>query len=299
MSNAIRTLTPELTPEALRSEILHTLVRLEKDQRFPTHLAAFQALEAKWWLVHKKSILLRDTLIALTLDAEIADQALNQGSDEVAVRMDKVFANREHPVFVQHFGHKRPSVFRRPLLGTQLDAMDAWPVSLAALPYGLLSSYAPTIAAMVDSAKTTRDKIKAAESEETTFYIAGDYKKLVDEVNAARGSLFGDATAHAHSHPELLLSPTYPISFFLRGEQEREPTLAELDQGIASAQAKLTRLQNKRKALIEAAELAQAQQKEAEKQAKLAMLAEAQKQAAEVQAQVQSLQAEVEAMNKS
>ena len=157
MANSIRTLNPELSPEALRKEIVHTLVLLQKENRFPNHISHFQALEGEWWLHHKKSMLLRDSVLAHALDVELADESLNEGSDEVAKRMEKAFdGNREHPVFLQHFGVKRPSAFKRPILGSQLDSMEGWPVSLATLPFESLSSYAPIIADKINFAKSKR-----------------------------------------------------------------------------------------------------------------------------------------------
>lgn len=294
MANSIRTLTTELSPESLRKETLHTLNCLKKDGGFPSHLAAFQSLEAHWWTIHKQSILLRDAVLASTLDVDLADDALNHGSDEVARRLDQALdKNREHPVFVQHFGNKRPSSFKRPVLGAQLEAMESWPVSLAALPYPSLSSYASDIGAMVNSAKSMREQLKQAISDEDGFYVSGDYKKLVDQLNAARGALLGDAAAFAHNHPEKSLSKGYAVSFFLRGESDKAPDVAELDKDIGVLEGKLGKLKERRQVLVEAEAQAQARQKEAERQVKLAQLAEAEMQAKAAQAAMLALQAEL------
>lgn len=298
MANSIRTLSTEISPELLRKEILHTLNSTKTDARHPTHLAAFQNLETEWWTVHKQSILLRDAVLACTLDAELADAVLNDGSDEVAIRLDKALdGNRKHPVFVQHFGDKRPSTFKRPILGAQLDTMESWPVSLAALPYPTLNSYAPVIAAAVNTAKTKRDQLKQAVAAEEVFYVSGDYKKLVDKVNAARGALLGDAAEYAYHHPEESLPKDYAASFFLRAERERERGVAELDRDIEALEGKLSKLKEKRQALVETEGLTAEQRLQAEKQAKLAQLAEAQKQAKAAEAAMQALQAELAAMS--
>ena len=155
------------------------------------------------------------------------------------------------PLYKHFAGEERPSVFKRPILGKQLDKIRAWPASLeqSSETLRLLQGPVSEVVQEADLAVLERDQ---AQEERARFRAVGDRKKLIEQFNALRGSLFTGLVTIAKSQQEA--DPeVYARSFFAtratQGKAEAEAKLAQLraqreeqQQALLQTESQLTEI---------------------------------------------------------
>lgn len=289
------TLTLEDAMDDVGDEVSYSRICLGKVPYFASHLAIFVGLEAEHKVLEEKARALRVARYEAEIMAGLVDSKLNAVCAGVVARLDEMNSDKERGVLrTRLLGNKIPSVFQRPILGGQLSTMRNWPSILSESAFDSLKSYAADVQAAVNEGDAAEADLNAKELAEDNFYTLGEYKKYLDQVNSARKALQGDAEAYRHAHPELNLPRDFVEGLFRKRERERSMTLVQLDRRIASAESLLARLTARRKDLLDEIEATEKERKDAERQAKLAKLAEAQKQAEAAAAVFSALKAELE-----
>jgi hypothetical protein len=295
---AIQTIDPRSSLETIHDEFLYTVVRLRADRATYPDLAplvaSFEAFEPQWLEVSGQE----RTLLAAVFLAEArvsrADDKLNFLSDAVsATLLVDLKGKRNATEYTRYFGNQRPSEFKRPLLGDQLTSMGGWPPSLKESSNPTLKEYGIRVEAVVAEAEAASKEELGAAQKLTDFRVTGARKALVDKFNALRKSTYGELAKFAHDHPALKLPSDFAGEYFRRESAPREPSVAELDRRIAAAEAELNRLRSVRDAKLAETEADAKAKAEAERVAKQAKLAAAQKLEEELKAQVAQLKAEL------
>jgi hypothetical protein len=295
---SIQTIDPRSSLETIHDEFLFTVVRLRADQAtYPALaplLASFDAFETQWLDISAQERALRAASFLADARVSRADDKLNFLSDAVsATLLIELKGKRTAPEYTRYFGTQRASDFKKPLLGDQLTSMQAWPPSLKESPNPTLREYGNQVAAAVTEGENASKGALRAEQELTDFRISGPRKALVDRFNALRKSTYGELAKFAHDHPELKLPSDFAGEYFHRESAPREPSLAELDRRIAAAETELNRIRSLRDARLAEVEAEAKAKIEADRSAKQAKLAAAQKLEEELKAQVAQLKAEL------
>ncbi len=286
------TLTSETPLAETRSEILHTRIALESYPYFPAELTAFQAFEQGFDALFKQSLVLGDTTLQCTFNAKRCDGHLNVITNEVAYRISDIADSKQRDMVRKTlFGHKKPSAFRKPILGGQLKAMSGWPLPLSALSVDSLKSYAPAVQSAVEKGQAAEHALADAIAAESHFYAFGAYRAFLDSLNASRNELEGKAAAYRHAHPELNLPKDFEKLFFKARDRYEEPTSDELFEEAAALETKAAKMKARAEAL-KAEELAEEKARlEAEEGAKLAELSAAEAEAAALAAKIAAMKA--------
>jgi hypothetical protein len=290
---AVRTLSSSSSLTAVRSHLSFTLRRVEVHPLTGSLVAVFQALLDEW-AEHAQTEL---DLIDRVEDAQVAiiaaDDQLNRFADRISKALLTITADdRSHPLYRHYFGNKPLHVFKRPVLGEQLEAMRQWATALAASTHDSLKALAADIVPLIaDADKAIKEKANAEEGL-SSFRDVGDRKDYIDRVNAARKAAYGQLSTLPHKHIGLPLN--FADGFFRRirvtGEEPEEPTIESVEEEIAALKANLA---SKEKELAELKEQAkEAQAKEEERAAQLAKLAA-------IEADVAAKQKEAEALRQA
>jgi hypothetical protein len=144
------------------------------------------------------------------------------------------------PLYKLFAGEDRPSVFKRPILGKQLERMLAWPASIEQSPETLrsLQGAVQDAVSRADSAVKSRDQ---AQEERSRFRVLGDRKKLIDDFMAIRQRVFDGLVSLAKEKGESEPQAFARAFFSVRPTQskiEAETQLAQL-QAQREEQVKL------------------------------------------------------------
>jgi hypothetical protein len=136
-------------------------------------------------------------------------------------------------------------LFKRPMLGSQLEAMRAWPASLAGSESPALQALGAELLPIIAEADEAVKAKGASEQARDAFRDIDARKRYIDSVNAARKEAYGALAKMPHQH--LGLPSSFADGFFRReavkGEAAEEVTAAQLSSPliyVASA-AKLGR----------------------------------------------------------
>lgn len=291
-------MAPTLTIDHSLNDVLHEVVYtykyLSKTGHLASHLAIFAGLVQQGKSLQTKADAFHEDIFEAEIDAEITDAKLNAICAEVLIHVNELKDDKERSLLRSRLiANKSPSVFYRPVLGPQLEAVRAWPSVLSELSFVPLKSLAPSVQTMVEEANTAEKNLDAKLLEEQNFFSVGDFKKYVDQVNAARKQLEGDAEAFRHSHPELNLPKDFAKMLFRQRERDVALSSAKLAKKIASAEGELSRLKKIQEGRLNEAKAEEDARKELERQAKLAQIAQKEKDAALLLEQAAALKAEV------
>jgi hypothetical protein len=255
-------------------------------------VADFQAFEQAWWDTLKNEKGLIQALFIANALMERLDGQLDSVSDAVAATArveDKTSPGFSLIAFL--YGTQIPSIFRRPTLGTQLEAMKIWPPALKATSNATLQGYGTQIEGLVTEADAATDAERQAAQALDQFRLMGERRALVDLLNGLRKSTYGALGKIGHDKQ---YANGFAESFFRREATVREPSLEELDRKLAHATAEVTRLQAKRDELAEVQQADAKARAAADKARKLTALAAAEKAAKESAEKVAALKAELE-----
>jgi hypothetical protein len=293
----IATIDPRLSMEDLFYEYLWTLVRLlaSPDADVKALAKDFQEFEKDWWdTLQKEMGFVRALFIAQAL-VESLDGLLDTLSDLVAATAR--VEDKSSPGFslvTLLYGTQIPSIFRRPTLGAQLQAMSNWPNVLKATSNATLQGYGTQIEALVTEANAAAETERQADKALEQFRAMGDRRALVDKLNALRKSTHGalGKIGHEKKYPN-----GFAETFFRREAAVREPSIEELDKKIVIAEAEVKRLQAKRAELATAQENDAKARKAADRASKQAAFEQAEKTAKESADRAAALKAELEKMD--
>lgn len=280
--------------EYVMDEVSYTKIGLASIGHLPAQLAIFEGLETEGQNIWNKGRALRIDVFGAQVVALHRDHELNAVCSETLTRLSAMNDAKERSMIRGKLvGNKSPSAFCRPILGRQLESMRTWPAMMSAMTFEPLKSYAPVVSDVVERSRLAESDLEAKDQAEDQFYFVGDYKKFIDQVNSARKSLESEAESFRHAHPELNLRKDFASSLFRKREREKELTLDQLDQRIASVETMLDRLKLERAARLIEIEAEEAERKAAEHKAKLAQIAEKEKEVALLAGELAALKAEL------
>lgn len=288
------TLTLEDSLDDVLDEVKYTQKYLSKTGYFASHLVIFEGLAQQGKTLRAKADSLHEDVFEAEIEVLLCDAKLNAKCAEVIARLKDMKNEHEQAhLRARLIGNKAPSVFIRPILGGQLKSMKPWPPILAQVPFEPLKTLGPSVQAVVDEGSAAEGNLEAKEQAEDQFYFVGDYKKYLEQVNAARTLLEGEAEAFRHSHPELNLPKNFAAMPFMPREREKNLSASQLVKRLASAEALVAKLKAEQKARLDEANAEEEARKEAELKAKLAAIAQKEKEAAQIAEQLAALKAEL------
>ncbi len=267
----ILTLKSTLSLDVLRAHWRFALARIKSDPNAAAYVADFTAFGPTWVTVDQSEMAYEDAVAAADAAVVSADEAIDALVDKVAAA---VFGGRKvapNPALAQlYFGSQTPSQFRRPILGTELQNVQAWPAHLAAATQAGLQALAAPMTAAVSAGNAAAKAFRAALAARDSFRLGGDRQKAFDTFNSLCARAYGGLKAFAHEHPDLSLPSTYAESFFKGGAGPTHgKTVADTAAAATAAQAKAAKAQAKHDAALKAAAAKEAalQDREAKKSA--------------------------------
>jgi hypothetical protein len=236
-----RLLSPRSSLLALIGDIRYTLSRLKAEPLAAALVAEFEALRDEWKVVKAQEIENQEALSDAQAGLDLADLHI----DAFGARVSKTLLalvkdDRNHPLYLHFFGDKALSVFLRPKLGIELQAMRPWLVSFETSPHPSLQAMAPELGLLIvaaDKAITTRDEVK---TQIRTFYDSGGRRQLFDKCNALRKSIHEELVKIAQTAG---LSADYADGFFRADASEDPsppPTIESVKHAVADLETKLT-----------------------------------------------------------
>jgi hypothetical protein len=274
----VRTLTLRTTLSALRTEIVYSLARLKAHPLAAPHAPEFEALRSACDTVLTTENALRDGLAEAEAAIDIRDEVLDDVADRLSAAILTITKNdREHPLYTLYFGNKPLHRFKRPVLGTELEATRAWIPLLTNNKHPSLAALAPELEGAINAADATLALAREHAQKLKEFRRDGALRALVEKTNATRKAVCGALAKLPHEQTGL--PSDFASQFFRRGPVSQngpeQPTtieevtakLAELAEETAENQALLAELK------AQAAEEAKAKAK-AEEDAARAKLAE-------------------------
>lgn len=284
------TLSPRSSLDSIYHALLYTLVRLRLDPRLAAFVPCFEQLQAEWEDVSKEERSLLDARAAALAKIDYVDGILDATSDGIAsTLLLETGNNRKAPLYVLYFGSQKPSRFRRPVLGAQLQAMRTWSESLKESKIPSLVAYGEALPAQIAAADEAAKGLSIAEQKLKDARLVGVIKGFVDKVNGARKQLHGDVSKMLHDHPEWSLSRDYVTALFEHESAPPELSVAELDQKIEASVAQTEKLRALRDQRAREAAAEEAARWEAEKKAQQAQIDAAAKAAADAAAKLAAL----------
>jgi hypothetical protein len=293
---AVRNLRHLSSLLTLRGEIVYTLDQVKAHPLTQTYTPLFEGLRDEWSVVFAEELALRDGLSAANARIFSIDTALNALAGRVAKALLVLTADdKTHPLYVAFFKKKTLSDFKRPILGTQLEASKSWIPELKKSDdpaLVALGAEVETTCALADAALATRASLEA---ENVFFRETGNRKKLFDKVNAARKQTHGELARMPHE--KLGLPSTFANLFFRHlssGDDDEEMTTEMIDEDIAALEEQIADKKALREALL--AELAKKAQAQAAKAAEQAVVAELEKAAVEAARKLAEAKAKLAAL---
>jgi hypothetical protein len=247
----LRTLPIDMTLDALYQERIFTVAALTASSAsvplVTPYIAPFTALMTSWLKVQDAEHALTEASTNADAKVDVVDAVLN--GEVIAIShavLTAVKNDRTADLYVHYFGTFRPMDLKHPIRDGHLATLNAWVPSLIASAVQALKAAGTSLQATLADADTATKAKAAADQALTDFSVLGDRKAFVDSMNALRKSTYGDLAEMPHAHPELNLPVAFADGFFLHGATVKLPTMARLDQKIASLQSKLNALQTQK-----------------------------------------------------
>ncbi len=223
---------------------------------------------------------------------QILDHDLNGIVDGVDSTLRIELRNdRSSPIYMRYFGSLPPSEIKRPVLGSQLETMRAWPSALVESSNPTLQQYGVTLPAKLAEADAAAAEKQRVTQQLTDFRLLGTRAKLIDRFNAARKSLYGKLAELQHANAAL--GSGWAESFFRSSGSTERLTLRELERRVAAAEIDLASLRTQRDELAAQEERAAQDRAAAEQAEKQARLDAARAAAAELAAEIADLETEI------
>jgi hypothetical protein len=233
--SAPKTLSHRIALSEARSQVFFTDLQLQVFAVTHAYVPITQALLAEYPKIVQMEAEHSDAIDKARVSVVIADTGLNQFCDKVsATVLSLVAGNRRHPLYTVFFGKKSLSVFKRPLLGSQLSSMYKWAVILATSEHASLKALAPELDTLLVAADAAVDAQAVAEQANKVFREVGERRKFIDGVNAGRKSLYGELSTLPHK--VVGLPAGFADQFFRRDSTDAadpaEPTIEEVQAKI-------------------------------------------------------------------
>jgi hypothetical protein len=226
--------------QELIEEIFHTGACLRAHLFLAAQAAQMDALRAEWTRIHQLEL----ELIRALREAEARVLAVDHVLDFLCTAIAGTLLaengnDRDGIVYLRYFDELPPSKLRRPVLGPQLEVMRTWAPSLMGPQNSpALQAYGQQLATCVIDADAAAQALAMAEGQRADFLI-GPRKAFVDQLNGLRQALYGQLAEMPHRRPELNLGRDFAYHFFLRDTRNRKPSIAELEQQVERARARL------------------------------------------------------------
>lgn len=289
---AILTYTVDTSLDLIDDDLTFTISVLRNLPFAAALRAEFEAMLARLDTVALKQRNLRRAIALAQADVHSADAALDALVTEVDLAVQHVAEKTVgHPTRELLFHGMRPSDLRRPVLGFELETLRSWPTSLESTPYDSLKALAPTAAAALKAADDADAAFAAAQDQSRIFRLAGERKKLIDDVNALRARAFGVLSTYAHDHPTEKVPAGVASLAFRKVRKSSKATVQSLELEIATARDQVVSLESQRTELAanEAAALKRSADDEARRNAEA--VAVAQREADEASKKLEELKA--------
>ncbi len=251
----IATFSTDDSISTVRNGWLYPLGRLLTSPHTAAMVPEFQALGS----VFKAAITTQSDLDDRSVFAAAGRDAADDRLDPIMVQIINALRivtknNPDDPLIVSFLGTQTPTEIIRPLLGAELVTAAEWVGPLKEETDPILQSFVAPLEAAVATGQAAEKELKASEKALSDFRLLGERKKLVDAVNAARGSLFGALVKFQHENAALRLPSDWAESFFQRSTKgakygatvaQGEAAVAKIEQELAAAQENLKELRQK------------------------------------------------------
>jgi len=282
----IKTIPLNATTETVEDHYTYTLVRIRRSPLTKDLIGETDAFRPKIDAVIAEERTLVEADMEATAGVHFADRDLDDSATFVASNADT-----KSPMGKVLFGGLRPSEFRKPILGGQLEMMEAWPTVLAGADKTVLKDHVPVLTARVVAGKAASTEKKLSWQKLTEFRTVGSRAKLNEAFNSFRKSLYGKLGDIQHGNADV--GTGWAESFFWH-ETSEEPTIAELDRKIAGGEADLALWRKQREELRAEQDAVTAVRAAAARKEKEAKLEALQKTRAEIEAQAAAIAKELE-----
>lgn len=257
---------------SLFQEFFFTLGRLRADKDAKLLVSSFAPFREKLWEALKQELLLEEALVVAKAVVDSCDNDLDDVCDAVlGLVLNFTRGNYGAALYKRFAGEARPSVFKRPILGKQLTAVELWLHILAEpnLPEEL-RELRGSVEQVVQAAKNAISERDKATQERSNFSQIGGRKQLVDAFSAEREHLYESLVELAKKltdrkveDPEAFARRFFP-SRRIESAAEGKAALSALDQEIAFTEGYLDELKKKRQALQEEEDARQKEEQEKE-----------------------------------
>jgi hypothetical protein len=281
----IMTILNTATTEANEDLFLVLSSRIKRNPHTTAFIPDVEAFRAKIDAVRAEERGLLEAESLAAAGVQFADQELDTSVDFVSDNTERKSLLRS-----RLFGDLRPSELKKPTLGDQLQAMTAWPEVLAKSEKDVLVAHAPVVAQRVEAGLAAASEKKTASDNLANFRAVGARRKLNEEHNAFRKSLYGKLGEIQHAKK---LPAGWAESFFQQSSSE-DLSVSDLDRKIGAAEAEVVALKKQRAALVAEEAESAAVRAEASRKVKQAKLAALTKAKDELEAKAAALQAEID-----
>jgi hypothetical protein len=215
----------------LQEELTYTYAKVLAHPATQAIAPGAKSLLDEWQDLRMQEVSLRTKKMRAVADEEIADEALNDLVDVVVHHLGGLDPGQRAPLAHLLLHGAPPSIFKRPVLGRQLEQMRAWPGILQgeSMP-APLRALAPQVEACVAAADTVAGAKESATQDLRQFRLVGKRCQFVEKINRWRQETCGELDKLAAR--DASLPRNFSGRFFMNSSQT-EATLsreAELEQ---------------------------------------------------------------------
>jgi hypothetical protein len=225
-----------------RSHVFFTHLQLQMFSVTQVYAPIMEKLLMEYSAIAQMEIAYSDAVDKARVGVIMADVGLNNFCDKVSSTVLAIVAgDRTHPLYGLLFEKKSVSVFKRPILGSQLHAMRKWPLIFETSDLTALSMLGPELVMLLAMADAALEAKAMAEQKNKLFREVGERRRFIDKVNAARKSLYGELSTLPHKVTGL--PSGFADQFFRRDKNDRndaEPTIEEVQAHIDMLAKELT-----------------------------------------------------------
>jgi len=286
----MRTLPYTLSVLELLEERAYTAGRLAVHPLTTAWAPDFDPIRTELLSTQQKEVVLIEAVARARAQVFFVDNQLDRLLIQIVNTLLSVVQNdRQNPLYVRFLGGESPSRLSRPVLGEQLKLMRTWVDLLFISPHSELKLLYPALESLVTQGQQAETAYIKARSDLETYYSIGDYKDVVDALNALRKATYGKLGELVHKLPAENLPSDFPETFFLRESRQTEPTLDSVEQQISRLGDQLKKLNTLRDGLIAEEELQKKKKADAEAQLLRAELEALEKDLADKKARAESI----------
>jgi len=222
----VRTISPKSSLPSIRAHVAFTLRRLQAHPLAAPLAPPFEALLESWPDLFQTELDLHDLIDDAHVKVLAIDAKLNRIADRVSKEVLTLTGDdRSHPMYRHYFGPRALNLFKRPVLAGQLEAMRAWPASLASSSSPALQALGAELAPIIVEADQAVQEKREAEQARDAFRDLDARKRYVDDVNAARKEVYGALAKLPYQH--LGLPSNFADGFFRREAVKGEAPVEE------------------------------------------------------------------------